>query len=450
ADAGLAGYEWYVAIDGQQHGPFAFAELVSKVERGDVVGRHYVWHDGMSDWTRVRDMPDLATYLEQNVSPPPEPPAEVGGDVVAFDGEAAADPGATEADVEVPAEVAAAMSAVPAAAEGTEVEARAEAANGVDGSGAAVATGTVPEGVHLDLELGDEDLFAKIPRATNQELVQRESTKFFVAAAGVKNEKKKNRLGIIFAGIAAVLFAAFMGLWAGGIIHVSLPGLGNPFRGPSETTAVVHDTTGAEGGDLSFLAEGVKVGTAKVRKVRRRRSRKGAGGAEAGSPSSPLDRLGRGDYVDSVDDGDEFARDRARGESAGIESAKVDLEGGRRIEPSGLPEGLDPSSNPLIPPPDVEELDAKTIKAVVSTKKASVRLCYERSLKAQENLEGKLQIGLVVASNGRVQSTEILSPSFRGTVVGSCIRNTIRNWRFPAFAGGDQEIELPFVFQRGS
>ena len=71
-----AGVEWYVAIDGEQSGPFAFAELVRKILAKEVIGRHYAWHDGMDGWKRVRDVNDLQSYLsgDSKKRPPPPPP----------------------------------------------------------------------------------------------------------------------------------------------------------------------------------------------------------------------------------------------------------------------------------------------------------------------------------------------------------------------------------------
>lgn len=456
ADAGLAGYEWYVAIDGQQHGPFAYAELVTKVQRQGVVGRHYVWHDGMADWTRVRDLPDLARYLDAapKSSPPPPPPSEAADNVVDFKAPEAAATIPEQralhiAEPEIPLADEPEDQTQPAAAtadlaEGLSApEFEAGAAVATPESGAAIASGTVPEGA-LDVSLDDEDIFANVPRASQSELVQRESTKFFVAAAGVKNEKKKNRVGIIMGLVAASLFLVFMGLWASGIISISLPGLGNPFKGPSETTAVVQNTDGVGAGDFSFLGDEVKVGAAggkSALKAKVKRRRIPSVGGSRGVPSP-------GEYID---DGPEERGTRRLAEGQALEPDEtVEIGKGGSLGKGEVEITPLPQADLTVPPP--EGLDALTpsiIQNVVASKKASVRLCYERSLKAQENLKGKLKVGLRVLPSGKVQNTEILSPEFKGSVVGNCIRKTIRNWKFPAFDGGTQEIELPFVFQSG-
>ena len=130
--------------------------------------------------------------------------------------------------------------------------------------------------------------------------------------------------------------------------------------------------------------------------------------------------------------------------SIGSLGAKLDIDDGPGSL-TRLPTEVDLEA----PPPDVDALDASIIQRVVASKKTSVRLCYERSLKAKESLKGKLQVSLVVEPSGRVARARIASPSFRGSVVGECIVTSIRTWRFPQFQGSAQEIELPFVFQRG-
>jgi predicted Zn finger-like uncharacterized protein len=460
SDAGLAGFEWYLAIDGQQHGPFAFAELVEKVRQGEVVGRHYVWHDGMPDWTRVRDLPDLASYLEAPRAPPPPPADAAAGEVLEFPAPR------PERDTEVDAEAvgaAAAAAAEPAAGEGapepegTDAPSEGAAERGRDGA-AIAASGTVPEGARpdLSLDLEDEDIFANVPRASAQELVQREPTKFFVAAAGVQNQKKRTRLGYYLAGAVAVLLLGFVGLWYAGVVRLSLPGIGNPFAANYETTAQVYEGAPDEDGNYEILLGMVATKPAEARKGkergRRKRRASASGGRRRGrrgleAETSPLSGLGRTEYVEDTTAPDREAgraRDRALGESI-----EIDAPGSKIEVPSGAGLARLPESDLSVPPPDVDALDASTIRQVVGSKTASVRICYEKSLKAREGLKGKLQVAMVVQPGGGVSKAWVKTQSFKGSVVGRCIVDSVRNWRFPKFEGEAQEIELPFVFERG-
>lgn len=64
--------EWYLAVEGNQFGPMAFAELCSRVRRGEAQGEAYVWRDGFDDWLEPHEVPEIKPYLPRH--PPPPPP----------------------------------------------------------------------------------------------------------------------------------------------------------------------------------------------------------------------------------------------------------------------------------------------------------------------------------------------------------------------------------------
>jgi len=76
--------QYYYANGDQQLGPFSIQELQSKNLRKDT----YVWYEGLSDWTRAGDLPELGGLFEtpqaqmQTQNPPlhqtPPPPAQTG------------------------------------------------------------------------------------------------------------------------------------------------------------------------------------------------------------------------------------------------------------------------------------------------------------------------------------------------------------------------------------
>lgn len=68
----LPGAQWYVALDGQQAGPFAAAALPAKVAGGQVSAETLVWRDGMAAWQPAGQVPDLAGLFA--ATPPPLPP----------------------------------------------------------------------------------------------------------------------------------------------------------------------------------------------------------------------------------------------------------------------------------------------------------------------------------------------------------------------------------------
>ncbi|MCC6746394.1 MAG: zinc-ribbon domain-containing protein [Deltaproteobacteria bacterium] len=71
-EAAVADEDWYLAVDGSQFGPMNFAELCSRVKRGEARGatgdEAHVWRDGFDDWVEISRLPELRPYV-----PPPPP-----------------------------------------------------------------------------------------------------------------------------------------------------------------------------------------------------------------------------------------------------------------------------------------------------------------------------------------------------------------------------------------
>ena len=61
---------WFVMIRGAQQGPWTEAELGSAVKDGRLTARSFCWKEGMADWKRAAELPELARLLPK-VAPPP-------------------------------------------------------------------------------------------------------------------------------------------------------------------------------------------------------------------------------------------------------------------------------------------------------------------------------------------------------------------------------------------
>jgi uncharacterized protein DUF4339 len=64
---------WYVARDGQEHGPINEAEFAEFVKGGYLRPSDYVWHDGLDDWLLGKDLLSREPRVER-------PPAPAAGD----------------------------------------------------------------------------------------------------------------------------------------------------------------------------------------------------------------------------------------------------------------------------------------------------------------------------------------------------------------------------------
>jgi len=59
--------QWYFALGGQRVGPLSQADLMARVQAGEVTAETLVWRAGMANWTPAAQMPELAPLLS---SPP--------------------------------------------------------------------------------------------------------------------------------------------------------------------------------------------------------------------------------------------------------------------------------------------------------------------------------------------------------------------------------------------
>lgn len=59
--------QWYFALGGERVGPLSQADLMARIQAGEVTAETLVWRAGMANWTPAAQVPDLAPLLS---SPP--------------------------------------------------------------------------------------------------------------------------------------------------------------------------------------------------------------------------------------------------------------------------------------------------------------------------------------------------------------------------------------------
>ncbi|MCD4535159.1 SPFH domain-containing protein [Nocardioides sp. cx-169] len=69
---GGGGTQWYIAVNGQQAGPFAASALPAKVAAEQLSRETLVWCEAMSSWQPAGEVPELAGLFAS--TPPPLPP----------------------------------------------------------------------------------------------------------------------------------------------------------------------------------------------------------------------------------------------------------------------------------------------------------------------------------------------------------------------------------------
>lgn len=98
--------------------------------------------------------------------------------------------------------------------------------------------------------------------------------------------------------------------------------------------------------------------------------------------------------------------------------------------------------------PNVDgELDPNIVTKEVRARMGAIKGCYERALKRNPNISGKIVIRWTITGAGTVSGVDIDQDTLGDSEVASCIKNFVARWRFPAPSGGSVEVSYPFLFQ---
>jgi hypothetical protein len=94
------------------------------------------------------------------------------------------------------------------------------------------------------------------------------------------------------------------------------------------------------------------------------------------------------------------------------------------------------------------EIDANRVASLIRGQLGGIRSCYERSLRNNPTLNGRIDVHFTIGESGRITS---ITPSGMSEApeVGSCISSAIRRIAFPQPTGGAVEFTFPFTFSPG-
>ncbi len=102
--------------------------------------------------------------------------------------------------------------------------------------------------------------------------------------------------------------------------------------------------------------------------------------------------------------------------------------------------------------PDVEsgEVDREALARFVKARKSAIQSCYEKELKRNPSLKGKVVVRFSISPSGRTKDIDIEENTLGNEAVASCIKTTIRGWLFPFKPESDVAVAYPFVFSPAS
>ncbi len=77
---------------------------------------------------------------------------------------------------------------------------------------------------------------------------------------------------------------------------------------------------------------------------------------------------------------------------------------------------------------------------------AQAQKCYERALKKDPNLAGRLFLSITISTDGSVASVDAQPDTLRSDEVNQCLEQLAEGWSFPKPTGGAAKVRKPYSF----
>lgn len=95
-------------------------------------------------------------------------------------------------------------------------------------------------------------------------------------------------------------------------------------------------------------------------------------------------------------------------------------------------------------------IDTQQVNSFLNARFSQVKACYERRLKMNAYLEGKLDLNITIGTSGRVAGIEVNGDTVRDSEMLDCVKHTIAGWQFPKPEGGRVVIAKTFNFKKAT
>ena len=112
------------------------------------------------------------------------------------------------------------------------------------------------------------------------------------------------------------------------------------------------------------------------------------------------------------------------------------------------PEQKTKKRKPRKPSAPQSPIDAAKYNAFINSRFGQVRACYERRLKVNALLEGKVDVNISVNDRGRVNSITVNRDTVGDREMLTCVKKTVKSWEFPEPEGGGVVLAKTFMFKK--
>jgi len=236
-----------------------------------------------------------------------------------------------------------------------------------------------------------------------------------------------------------------------------------PVKQPENQQARKPDNTPAAPVDPNARKEEVKAQVAN-KTILKFLGTTGEGGAESivdklagGSPDVNIATAFEGANGVQVADAATQERDRRRisanggaGNVAGLKESDIATKAGGAVDTGS--KGAEVQVKAVVKASEPSEtfgtgtLDQNKISETVKRRMGAVKSCYEKELKRNSQLQGKIAMQFTIEESGRVGDVVVKQDTMGDPAVGECIKAAISRWRFDSPEGGSITVGYPFIF----
>lgn len=133
------------------------------------------------------------------------------------------------------------------------------------------------------------------------------------------------------------------------------------------------------------------------------------------------------------------------GRTAGI--GDVGTAGGGRVALAGKGDAkVSGKVAAAAPEVDSADVDRAALARYIRDRLGAIRGCYERELKRNPGLKGKVVVRFNITPAGRAGDIRIEENSLGSAEVGACIQGLMRSWIFPFKPPDEVPVQYPFLF----
>lgn len=97
--------------------------------------------------------------------------------------------------------------------------------------------------------------------------------------------------------------------------------------------------------------------------------------------------------------------------------------------------------------PETGKVDPSNVRAVFAQHQAAFQRCYERALKRDSSLQGKITLSVVIGSSGKVSKANVTGVTLQDSEMNRCMEGQVRAMNFAKPQGGAVRVNMPMSFQ---